>query len=258
MTLSWMDISRPIRPNEQKIGAFGLPSATATPVRCGSFVGDVTQGGPCNCDQLTLYVHANGTHTESAGHLCGEPRIFMTERYPPVLMMALLISVCTRKWHQDLMGDFHSQIYASKDDWVITKEDLQLQLDRWLPPPSSIEKESHLLSNQKALIVRLYRQEETLLTFPYWIDSAASHVRHRGFHHLLIETPSLDRESDGGKLSSHRSFFGENLKESTHTLTELCQIPEAAQDGWYWLNLQCTPLCSDAVPSRPMILPFIN
>ena len=50
-------------------GFHGAPAAASRPLRGGNFIGDTREGGSCNCDQVTLVPHCNGTHTECVGHL---------------------------------------------------------------------------------------------------------------------------------------------------------------------------------------------
>ena len=256
----WIDISSPICPNEVKSQPFGLPNATAIPVNFQANEKSVETIDSFYCDEIKLCVHGNGTHTETSGHIRVDsmPRIYMTERYPPVIMMALLITVSARKWIDDngvLIKDLYEAIHDVELDWIINQEEIRQKLHEIWPSKPLIGEKSvtFMISDQMALIVRV-RSAPNAPSFPYWTESAVELLITMGFQHLLIDTPSLDREKDGGKLRSHRKFFGKNLQESYSTLTELCRVSEDVEDGWYWLNLQCAPLRSDAVPSRPMIL----
>ncbi len=57
--------------------------------------------------------------------------------------------------------------------------------------------------------------------------------------HLLIDLPSVDRESDGGKLEFHHAFWGVPNDPQFHkTITELIFVPNHIPDGDYILNLQ--------------------
>ncbi|MCB0755612.1 MAG: cyclase family protein, partial [Flavobacteriales bacterium] len=78
-----------------------------------------------------------------------------------------------------------------------------------------------------------------------------------GCKHLVLDIPSIDRESDEGKLLGHRAFW--NYPVSTRkdcTVTELAYIPSSVADGLYLLNLQVAPFENDAAPSRPLIFPL--
>jgi arylformamidase len=75
-----------------------------------------------------------------------------------------------------------------------------------------------------------------------------------GLDHLLIDLPSVDRESDGGKLLAHKAFwqFPERIRKNC-TITELVYVADTIQDGLYFLNLQITSLEMDASPSKPVL-----
>ena len=83
----------------------------------------------------------------------------------------------------------------------------------------------------------------------------------RGFRHLLVDLPSIDRLFDEGKLLNHRMFwkvnpgaFETNAETRTNsTVTELVYVPNEVPDGEYLLNLQIAPFASDAAPSRPVL-----
>ena len=66
------DISIPLRFNEAQPTFFGGAVASEQPLSAGSFIGDVRQGGSCNCSIHTLAPHCNGTHTECVGHITHE------------------------------------------------------------------------------------------------------------------------------------------------------------------------------------------
>ena len=72
--------------------------------------------------------------------------------------------------------------------------------------------------------------------------------------HLLIDTPSVDRESDGGELAFHHAFWGvpDNLNFD-RTITELIFVEDEIVDGTYILDLQVAPFENDAAPSRPVL-----
>jgi hypothetical protein len=72
--------------------------------------------------------------------------------------------------------------------------------------------------------------------------------------HLLIDLPSVDRESDGGALAFHHAFW--NVPQNpdfNRTITELIFVDSAIEDGNYILELQVAPFENDASPSRPVL-----
>ncbi len=85
-----------------------------------------------------------------------------------------------------------------------------------------------------------------------------------GAQHLICDLPSVDKESDGGGLVAHRTFWGlpprgpasDELKGpySQKTITELAYFDsERAPDGLYLVSLGVGPIAMDAAPSRPTI-----
>jgi arylformamidase len=78
-----------------------------------------------------------------------------------------------------------------------------------------------------------------------------------GVIHLLIDTPSVDREKDGGELAFHHGFWGVPKDQRfDRTITEMIYIPDEVSDGEYMLNLQTAPFVNDATPSRPVLFPL--
>ena len=95
---------------------------------------------------------------------------------------------------------------------------------------------------------------------PYLSSEAMKFLVEHGVQHLLIDTPSVDREEDDGILAAHHIFWGldadgNTLDESRNkaTITELIYVPDEVKDGWYLLNLQIAPLELDASPSKPIL-----
>ena len=74
-----LDLSIPYDFAGEQPSHFDAPRASATALHAGSFVGDVRLGGSCNCEELRLIPHCNGTHTECVGHVTSE-RVSVHER----------------------------------------------------------------------------------------------------------------------------------------------------------------------------------
>ncbi|MGB0918379.1 MAG: cyclase family protein, partial [Flavobacteriales bacterium] len=92
---------------------------------------------------------------------------------------------------------------------------------------------------------------------PYLHHEAIAYLVQNGCKHLVLDVPSIDRESDEGKLLGHRAFW--NYPDNPRmdcTVTELAFIPTEVKDGLYLLNLQVAPFENDASPSRPLIFPL--
>jgi hypothetical protein len=70
----------------------------------------------------------------------------------------------------------------------------------------------------------------------------------------LIDLPSVDRESDEGKLIFHHGYWGVPDKPNhERTITELIYVDNSITDGLYILDLQMAAFENDASPSRPIL-----
>lgn len=241
------DISIPLRFDAEQPTFFGAAPASERPLAAGSFVGDVRQGGSCNCSIHTFVPHCNGTHTECVGHITRE-RMNVRNLAVHHLSAALLVTV-----EPQAAPDIHG-------DKVITRQALRSVV------------EPHRLADYRALVVRTLPNDESKLTRnydsdpppPYFTADAMSWVVEHGIDTLVVDLPSIDRAQDGGRLAAHRVFWGmpeggtsgAPASRAHATITEMAFIPDAVADGHYLLNLQIPPFMSDAAPSRPILLPL--
>lgn len=235
--------------------AFGAPPATARVLRGSGFVGDTRQGGSCNCEQITLTPHGNGTHTECVGHLTDE-RVSVSEALRGGLYLALLVSIqplpagATRESTDPTPAAGDRLITAAGlAEAAATHGDLAPQALVVRTLPNRLEKLSHPYHGPAPA--------------PYLTREAAAWLVERGIEHLVLDVPSADRASDEGRLTAHRVFFGlpggsrrasEAARPRT-SITELAYVAPTIRDGWYLLDLQLPPFLSDAAPSRPILFP---
>jgi hypothetical protein len=98
---------------------FYIEQPTFAPLRVGSYVGSVAEGGSCNCEVLTLTPHGQGTHTECVGHLTTERR-FIRDSLSKTHFTADLISVTPEVLEEDIQGTT-----SKKGDQIITKSSLE-------------------------------------------------------------------------------------------------------------------------------------
>jgi len=238
-----------------RLRCFGAPAATSVPLQVGEFNGRVIRGASCNCSTITLTPHANGTHTESVGHLTVEP-LDIHSLIPQRLLLACLVSV-----EVELAADSSesSQPAPRPSDLLITRAQLE---SAWPAPPAP-------RLTARAAIVRTQPNDpgkfssERVLA-PFLSAEAATLLVERGIEHLVLDVPSADRASDGGALTAHRIFFGlpagstqlAQARRHACTITELAYIGDAIEDGWYLMALQAPAIAGDAVPSRPVLYPL--
>ncbi len=234
---------------------FGADIASVRPMQAGDFIGDTTQGGSCNAQEITLNPHCNGTHTESISHVINE-LLPPAEVVKQPLMRALLISI-------EPASHFTKDSYQppiEPGDKLICKYQL-----------TAVKKNLH--KGVKALIIRTLPNNQSKLTHHYGKDIHPAFfsneamkwlVEETAVEHLLVDLPSVDRLHDDGLLSNHRIFW--NIEPETHessaeqyqhkTITEMVYVPNEVKDGEYLLNLQLPRLNLNAVPSNPLLIPI--
>jgi kynurenine formamidase len=247
-----IDISIPLQFNGPQPNAFGVERATSKACEYGSLIGDTRRGGSVNFEQYTLIPHCNGTHTECVGHITNE-RISVRDCLTDALIRATLVSV---------------EPEAFEDDLVITESRIRKALDE---PRAAVARAgtSGMWISGQALILRTLPNDDakpsrtySVGNLPYYFTQIAMEfIVDRGFKHLLVDLPSIDRLFDKGKLLNHRIFWNvepgsfevnANTRMNS-TITELIYVPDEVEDGEYLLNLQIAPFASDAAPSRPIL-----
>lgn len=203
----------------------------ARPVRAGSFVGSVAEGGSVNHAEVRFTPHGTGTHTECYGHIVADPQATILNCLTRFRFSALLLSATPEQ-----IGE----------DRVLTLASLESRL----PAASQIE----------ALILRSLPNDLGKRTTdysgtnpPYLEDALAHRLVELGIRHLLVDLPSVDKEVDGGKLAFHHAFWqvlpGKTIRNDA-TITELIFVPDTVSDGPYTVNIAPAAWALDAAPSR--------
>lgn len=195
----------------------------------GPFVGSVTQGGACNCENIRFNPHGNGSHTECVGHVSKEAH-YLPDSLSRYFWEAKLISI--------------EPVQQENGDWLILDE----QIPDELPEALIIR----TLPNPEDKRFKKYSGTNPIYLHP----NAALKIRNKGVLHLLIDLPSVDKEEDGGALAAHKNFWNyPDAPRLDATITELIYVPDHAVDGSYLLNLMCPGMECDAVPSKPVLYP---
>ncbi|HNP47651.1 MAG TPA: cyclase family protein, partial [Bacteroidia bacterium] len=94
------DISVPLRAGEVNVNAFYVPPVRMEPFRAGNFIGDVSQGGSCNVNNILFNPHGNGTHTECVGHISKEGHT-INQSLKQFFFLAELISITPQTVFED-------------------------------------------------------------------------------------------------------------------------------------------------------------
>lgn len=229
-----LDISIPLFSGANNPNAFHINQPLFEPVRVGGFVGSVIEGGACNCENLHLNAHGNGTHTECVGHISKE-RVTINQTLKNFFAMAQLISVKPQQ--------------ATNGDYIITRSSIETQLN-----PLA-----------EALIIRtlpnLENKKQTIYSGnnPTYLEpSLGEFLAQQNIKHLLVDLPSVDREEDEGALATHHAFWQYPLNTRTKaTITELIYVDNIITDDMYLLNIQIASFESDASPSKPILYKLI-
>lgn len=251
------DLAIPLRFGEAQPSAFGAPPATTAPLCVGDFIGDVAQGGSCNCTELRLVPHCNGTHTECVGHVTRQ-RVHINELRPSGPEPALLLSIATPA-AETCRED--SDPRPRPSERLITAQAIESEWQRWPWPGVPVRALAlRTLPNDPDKPSRRYAAESPP---PFLTRQAAEWLVAHGIEHLLLDVPSVDRLDDGGRLTAHRVFWGlpagstdvTAAARPQATVTELMFASDDVPDGRYLLDLQVAPFASDAAPSRPVLYP---
>lgn len=228
-------ISIPLRAGNQNPNAFYAKHPTINAVITDEFTGDTLIGGLCNFKDVSFNPHGNGTHTECVGHIAKE-RIDLADCLKEHHFLAQLITIEPESTNEDL---------------VITKGLLEAQIFE---------------DNIQSVIIRTLPNEADKMTRnwsgsnpPYIHHEAVSYLVEMGIDHLLLDLPSVDRESDEGQLLAHKAFWNypsENVRKHA-TITEMIYVPKSVKDGLYILNIQVMPIALDASASNIVVYPIL-
>lgn len=227
-----IDLSIPVKIGDT-VNAYYAHPVTMQPYVQGDWIGSVEKGGPVNYRDIFFNPHGHGTHTECYGHIDRTVQS-VNQHFKSFHTVAQLVTVLP--------------IQLENGDQVINRRSLEDQ--NLLGAESVIIR---TLPNDDSKRIRQYSGHNP----PYLEVATIEFLVSVGCKHLVLDVPSIDRESDEGKLLGHRAFW--NYPASTRkdcTVTELAYIPSSVADGLYLLNLQVAPFENDAAPSRPLIFPL--
>lgn len=230
-----IDISIPLRGSKDNVNAWYVDSPQINPVKDGNWIASVKEGACINFNNIFFNPHAHGTHTECVGHIT-EQNQSINQTLKQFFFHAEVITVAPENQGKD---------------FVISKKQLQFAIGN---------------KKREAIIIRTLPNTNEKLSKqyshtnpPYLLEDAAIYLRKKGVKHVLIDLPSIDKESDDCQLLAHNAFW--NTKGNVRlgaTITELIFVPNTVQDGCYFLNLQIAPFENDATPSKPILYKVEN
>ncbi|HZH85932.1 MAG TPA: cyclase family protein [Brumimicrobium sp.] len=228
-----IDLSIPLSDDEKNPLAWYVKPPSFKPVMEDGWIGSVKDGGAVNFRNIFFNPHGHGTHTECLGHIT--PEVYSINAHLKTFFFyAVVISVQPEKIGDDHVISAH-QLTALKE-----YSSIEALVIRTLP--NTIDKKSRNYSS----------------TNPPFIDvSCLETLNQLGVKHLLIDLPSVDKESDNGVLAFHHGFWEvPSNPRFDRTITEMIFVPNTVEDGEYFMNLQVAPFENDAAPSRPVIFPL--
>lgn len=225
-----LDISMPLKASKSNVNAWYVDAPKIEPVKDGEWLASVKEGACVNFNNIQFNPHAHGTHTECVGHITEEVHS-INKNLKQFFFLAEVITVAPEKL---------------EDDKVISKKQLQFALGN---------------KKRDAVIIRTIPNTTEKLSMqyshtnpPYLLEDAAHYLREKGVKHLLIDLPSVDKEKDNCVLLAHNAFWNTKGKlRLDATITEFIFVPNAVEDGEFFLNLQIAPFENDATPSKPIL-----
>ena len=225
-----LDLSIGLQSGSKNLRAWYVNPPTFEPVRANGFIGSVVEGGGVNFRDVFFNPHGHGTHTECHGHITPEV-VSVNQKLKTYFFKAQLVSI-------------EPKVFENGDE-IILKEQLATKFDE-----SQIE----------ALIIRTLpntidkRSKNYSDTNPPYLDlSVIELIESFEIQHLLVDMPSVDRESDEGQLAFHHAFWNVPENPNDKTITELIYVNDKILDGLYILEMQMAPFENDASPSRPVL-----
>ncbi len=225
-----LDISIPLKSSKQNVNAWYVEEPIIKPHEVDGWIASVSEGAVINFNDINFNPHAHGTHTECVGHITKQVHS-INKNLKQFFFLAEVITVAPEK-----LGD----------DFVISKKQLQFALGNKKRGAVVIRS----LPNTKEKLSKQYSHTNP----PFLLEEVAIYLRDKGIKHLLIDLPSVDKEKDEGKLLAHNAFWNTSGKlRMDATITEFIFVPNAVEDGCYFLNLQIAPFENDASPSKPIL-----
>lgn len=230
-----LDISIPLRDSKDNVIAWYQDKPEIKPVIHENYIVSVKEGAPVNFNNINFNPHAHGTHTECVGHIT-EKVHSINKNLKQFFFLAEVISVAPEK---------------EGEDFIISKKQLQFAIGN---------------KKRRAIVIRTLPNTNEKLSQkyshtnpPYLTEEAVIYLRMKGVDHLLIDLPSVDRESDNGELKAHHAFWNTSGKiRMNATITELIFVPNNVEDGTYLLDIQIAPFENDASPSKPILYKTIE
>jgi kynurenine formamidase len=225
---------------------FSLPRISRkTFVYKDKFIGNVGEGGACNVDILN-YVPHGLTHIETSAHILMQDENAVTIKDIPVQNLSGLVYLLD-------ITDIDAEAGRS-----VRWQDVEAKLKKITLPIRMLA-----LKTQASLQPRDtdFSGKDFLYLSPETAEKL--HDFKPRINCLLLDLPSIDRESDGGKLAAHRHFFGLPQKgcrwedKEKRTLVELAWFSDL-QEGYYYAFITPQRFQTNAVSTGIVFHPLLE
>jgi len=245
-----LDISIPLQNDGGNPKAFYAPNFNFSPVKTDEFIGSTTDGGILNFKNIIINPHGNGTHTECLGHIT-ENNFTINKCLKYFHFLCQVVSIKPEKQSN---GDL--VITEKQINNIVFKKDVTAITIRTTPNNSTKKTKDWSGTNH-----------------PFIDHKAMKVLVEKGIEHFLIDSPSVDKENDEGKLLAHKTYWNllnsktekkgavliddENDLDRKHcTITEMIFVPNHIEDGLYLMNIMIMPIEMDASPSKILLYKF--
>jgi arylformamidase len=235
-TDSAIDISIPMVAGDGNLRAWYVDPPTMEPVRANGYIGSVKEGGSVNFRNIFFNPHGHGTHTECLGHITEE--VYSVNKVlKNYFFKAQVITITPNQIFNEEYQELDQCITVDQLKDFKFENGIQALVIRTLP--NAAMKAHKNYSDTNPAYVQLECMEVINLL---------------GIKHLLLDLPSVDRETDGGELVFHHAFWGiPDNPDFERTITELIFVDDSISDGLYLLEMQLASFENDASPSRPVL-----
>jgi arylformamidase len=232
----------------RSVNAFHFSPITLKTVELeGQFIGDVTRGGSCNVDTLQYIPHGL-THLETSAHILSPSVNPPTVKDIPLENLSGIVYLIDLSRRGMKKGELIPPGVIQKKLEALTLPVSMLALkthSSMLPEDYDFSGKDFLsLAPETARVIHDYRS-------PNRIDC------------LILDLPSIDPESDGGKLAAHREYFGlpqtgHNAKDNEkRTLVELAWFANL-EEGYYYAVITPPRFETHAVTTGIILHPLLE
>ncbi|MDH5404684.1 MAG: cyclase family protein [Candidatus Heimdallarchaeota archaeon] len=210
-------------PTPKSSGAFYLPPFQISTFEVKNiFVGDILRGGSCNVT-IHNYSPHNLTHLETSLHIVDN---------------GIPVSAIPNKHLNGILYLIDLTKTYDQDDECIKWDDISEQITNLHPSVTFIALKTYSSTLDQ---FHDFSGEDPLFLDPF-AAKMIHDLKNNKINGLILDLPSIDKETDGGKLLAHRNFLGlprEGIKSTVEEFRFIVELAyfENLQQGYYYLNI---------------------